>query len=451
MQRRNFLQSTAVVSSLLPAALQADQLQVSAAGTEAAPADPADVVRGMTENLPPQMQQARNTALDLLKPSPAQLERGLRLHAESIVFDSYGFSPRAAIDGAALAAVIEAGGSLQDVEELQEDMTMTRYVSDPVEQREYLDAWRASGVTCVFQNAGQECQDALRLLRRLARFTWVTDMLRSEVSKAVVPADIEAAKRSGRRCLYFTGNGIPLAQQWNTPEDELENVRIFFQLGIRMMHLTYQRRNMIGDGCGEPGNAGLSDFGVTAIKELNRQGIIPDCAHSGWRTSLEAARASARPVVASHTTCAALHPHIRSKPDEVIRAIADSGGYIGICCISAFLRGTGDIRAFLDHLEYAVKTFGAEHVAIGTDVAWSSSNSRTQAALLPRRPRSRQPFRSLWPADDFQTTEQMTSSLSWINWPLFTVGMVMRGFTDEQIRMILGGNVLRVARETLGG
>jgi membrane dipeptidase len=157
-------------------------------------------------------------------------------------------------------------------------------------------------------------------------------MLRSEVSKAVVPADIEAAKRNGRRCLYFTGNGIPLTQEWNTPEDELANVRIFFQLGIRMMHLTYQRRNMIGDGCGEPGNAGLSDFGQTAIRELNRQGIIPDCAHSGWRTSLEAAKASGKPVVASHSTCAALHPHIRSKPDEVIRAIADSGGYIGICC-----------------------------------------------------------------------------------------------------------------------
>lgn len=450
MHRRYFLQSSAGASSFLPAAFQVDRA-TAAAGTPALASDPADVVQEMTENLPPAMQQARNIALDLLKPSPAQLERGLRLHAESIVFDSYGFSPRAAIDGTTLGSVIEAGGSQQEVEDLQEDMTMTRYVTDALEQREYLDAWRVSGVTCVFQNAGQECQDPLRLLKRLARFTWVTDMLRSDLSKAVVPADIEAAKRDGRRCLYFTGNGIPLTQEWSTPEDELANVRIFFQLGIRMMHLTYQRRNMIGDGCGEPGNAGLSEFGSTAIRELNRQGVIPDCAHSGWRTSLEAARASAKPVVASHSTCAALHPHIRSKPDEVIRAIADTGGYIGICCISSFLRGTGDIRAFLDHLEYAVKTFGAEHVAIGTDTAWSSSNSRAQSALLPKRPRARQPFRSLWPADDFQTTELMTSSLSWINWPVFTVGMVMRGFSDDQIRMILGGNVMRVARETLAG
>ncbi|MFM7038548.1 MAG: dipeptidase [Planctomycetaceae bacterium] len=450
MHRRYFLQSSAGASSFLPAAFQVDRA-TAAAGTPALASDPADVVQEMTENLPPAMQQARNIALDLLKPSPAQLERGLRLHAESIVFDSYGFSPRAAIDGTTLGSVIEAGGSQQEVEDLQEDMTMTRYVTDALEQREYLDAWRVSGVTCVFQNAGQECQDPLRLLKRLARFTWVTDMLRSDLSKAVVPADIEAAKRDGRRCLYFTGNGIPLTQEWSTPEDELANVRIFFQLGIRMMHLTYQRRNMIGDGCGEPGNAGLSEFGSTAIRELNRQGVIPDCAHSGWRTSLEAARASAKPVVASHSTCAALHPHIRSKPDEVIRAIADTGGYIGICCISSFLRGTGDIRAFLDHLEYAVKTFGAEHVAIGTDTAWSSSNSRAQSALLPKRPRARQPFRSLWPADDFQTTELMTSSLSWINWPVFTVGMVIRGFSDDQIRMILGGNVMRVARETLAG
>ncbi|MFM7057891.1 MAG: membrane dipeptidase [Planctomycetota bacterium] len=78
-----------------------------------------------------------------------------------------------------------------------------------------------------------------------------------------------------------------------------------------------QRRNMIGDGCGEPGNAGLSDFWQAAIRELNQQGIIPDCAHSGWRTSLEAAKVSSRPVVASHSSCVALYPHIRSKPDDV--------------------------------------------------------------------------------------------------------------------------------------
>ncbi|MGV2338763.1 MAG UNVERIFIED_CONTAM: hypothetical protein LVR18_33685 [Planctomycetaceae bacterium] len=124
MHRRNFLQSSAGASSFLPAAFQVDRGDGRC--SSGAASDPDDVVREMTENLPPAMQQARNVALDLLKPSPAQLERGLRLHAESVVFDSYGFSPRAAIDGTSLGAVIEAGASQQEVEDLQEDMTMTR-------------------------------------------------------------------------------------------------------------------------------------------------------------------------------------------------------------------------------------------------------------------------------------------------------------------------------------
>ena len=442
MQRRSFLQSSAAMSI---ASVHAGSRSPNALSDDVAE----DPVLRLTQNLNPQIQHARDAALSVLKPTAAELERGLRLHAESLVFDSYGFSPRAAIDGDVVAAAIEGGASEQELEDLQEDMTMTRYVTDPREQKEYRDAWTASGVTCIFQNAGQECQDPLRLIKRLARFTFATDVMKEFVSKAAVPADIEAAKAVGRHALYMTGNGVPLTQQWNSIEDELRYVKIFFQLGIRMMHLTYQRRNMIGDGCGETSNAGLSDFGRTAIAEMNKVGVIPDCAHSGWQTSLEAAKVSSRPVVASHSTCAAIHPHIRSKPDEVIRAIVDSGGYIGICCISKFLRGTGDIAALLDHIQYVTKHFGVDHGAIGTDVAYSSQNSREENRKLPKRSPSREPFRSLWPKDDFAETPAMTSSLAWTNWPLFTVGLVQRGYTDDDIRKVIGGNVMRVANEAV--
>ena len=79
-----------------------------------------------------------------------------------------------------------------------------------------------------------------------------------------------------------------------------------------MVHLTYNRRNPLGDGCGEPNDGGLSDFGRAAIAELNRLGVIVDVAHSGWRTSREAARASTRPMVASHTVCNGVHEHFTS-------------------------------------------------------------------------------------------------------------------------------------------
>lgn len=427
-----------------------------AAGQEPIPREVAqtekmDPLAALTERLNPQVQHAREVALSLLKPTALELERGLRLHAESLVFDAYGFSPRAAIDGAALAAAMEQGASGIELQDLREEMSMTRCVTDPVEEQEYLDGWRVSGVTCIFQNAGEESQDPLTLLKRLARFTFATDLLKESVTKAALPDDIEAAKRQGRHSLYLTGNGVPLTQQWVSIPDELRYLRVFYQLGIRMMHLTYQRRNMIGDGCGEISNAGLSDFGKAVIAEMNRIGVIPDCAHSGWQTSLEAAQVSSQPVVASHTTCAALDPkpHARSKPDEVIRAIADSGGYVGICCIPRFLRGTGDIAMFLNHIDHVVKKFGISHVAIGTDISYTSQNSAAENKKVPRQPKRREDFRMLWPADDYKTTKAMDDSLAWTNWPLYTVGLVQRGYSDEAIRQIIGGNVMRVARESL--
>jgi membrane dipeptidase len=274
-------------------------------------------------------------------------------------------------------------------------------------------------------------------------------MLKVFVVKAAVPDDIVTAKEEGRHCLYFTGNGVPLTQQWVSVEDELRYLRVFFQLGIRMMHLTYQRRNMIGDGCGEPANAGLSDFGRHVIREMNRVGVIPDCAHSGWQTSLEAAQVSEKPVVASHSTCGGIYPHIRSKPDEVLKAIAETGGLIGICCIPRFLRGTGDINALLDHIDYAVKLIGVDHVGIGTDVAYESQQAAAENKQIPSRGRRREEFRSLWPKEDFETTAEMRDSLAWTNWPLFTVGLVKRGYSDEEIRKLIGGNMLRMARASL--
>lgn len=435
MDRRSFLQTTAAATALTTVA-------------SANEGEPSSVTE-LTEQLNPAIRQAREVALDILKPSAKDLERGLELHADSVVFDSYGFAPRAAIDGDAMKALIDAGGSNAEVKDLREEMSMTRCVTSDIERAEFQAAWRASGVTCIFQNAGEEGQDPQRLLKRLARFTFVTDVMKDFVSKAVVPEDVLEAKRAGKRCLYLTGNGVPLAQQWQTVPEELGYVRIFFQLGIRMMHLTYQRRNMIGDGCGETSNAGLSDFGRAAIAEMNRIGVIPDCAHSGWRTSLEAAKVSSKPVVASHTTCGAIYPHIRSKPDDVLKAIVDSGGYAGICCIPRYLRKSGDIGVLLDHVDHVAKKFGADHVAIGTDVAYTSQNMATERKKVPRTGKKRAEFRSLWPADDYVTKPRATQSIAWTNWPLFTVGLVQRGYSDADIRKIIGGNVLRVARESL--
>lgn len=206
--RRDLLSYAAVGAGLLPPlAFGAD-----APGKEAEPDDPKRIAAKIAAH--EAIQRTRQAALDVLKPTAKELEHGIALHSQSVVFDGYAFAPRAAVDGAALATAIEDGASDIELQDLTETMTMTRWVTDPAEREEFELAWHASGVTSIFQNAGEECQDPQRLLKRLARFVYATDMQRSFVSKAVTPEDIVAAKKAGKRCLYLTGNGIPLTQQW---------------------------------------------------------------------------------------------------------------------------------------------------------------------------------------------------------------------------------------------
>jgi membrane dipeptidase len=154
-------------------------------------------------------------------------------------------------------------------------------------------------------------------------------------------------------------------------------------------------------------------------------------------------------MVVSHSSCAAPFPHIRSKPDEVIRAVCDTGGYIGIVAVPGFLGGSDDLSAMLDHIDYVVKTFGAEHCAIGMDYCATASTYHSELRKMGRL-QERRRWRWLWqpgptgspPAHDLPGM----ASCYWTNWPYITVGLVQRGHSDEDIQKIIGGNVLRVAR-----
>jgi membrane dipeptidase len=393
----------------------------------------------------------REIALALLQPTAAQLDHAWELHFGSPVFEAYGFAPRCAVDAARIDAAVEAGASPAELSDLREEMSMSRNATDARERKEFFDAFHAAGVTCIFQNAGEEGNDPLRLLKRLAHFTKATDLLRPELSKVTTADEVLAVKKAGQVALCFTGNGVPLPQQWESVRDELRLIRIFHSLGIRMMHLTYNRRNPIGDGAGEPHDGGLSDFGKAVVAEMNRVGVIVDVAHSGWKTAGDAAKASAKPMVASHTTCAEVYRHFRGKPDDVIKAICDTDGLVGICGISRFLGGRGDLTALLDHLDHLIKKFGARHAAIGVDTAYVSRFDRAERLKIRKRPSGASPlsgagdrWEHLWPKDDFQTTPEAEQSLAWTNWPLFTLGLVVRGHSDGVIRQVLGENVMRV-------
>jgi membrane dipeptidase len=401
-------------------------------------------------------ERARAIGLDVLRPSAKELEHGLELHEEALVFESYGFSPRAVVDGEAVSLLVEEGASDRELGEAMEEMGLVRMTEDAHLRREYAEAFAYAGVDCVLQNAGEECQSPTQILKRLGNFTYLTDMLDDVMMRVPRPDSIVEAKRLGKRSLYMSANGVPLAQEWKTAEEELRFVRVFFQLGVRMMHLTYNRRNMLGDGCAETTDAGLSDLGRAAIAEMNRVGVIVDVAHSGWQTGIDAAEVSSLPIVSSHAGVHALNGHVRCKTDAVMRAVVDKGGTVGICCVPAFLGGSGDINAFLDHIDYVVKKFGVDAVTIGTDRAYVPPIAKEQWAKMPKLGRKRARFEGFWPPNDplFSTEwkeEKMQQSLAWTNWPLFAVGLVQRGYSDDDIRKIIGENILRVAKAVWDG
>jgi membrane dipeptidase len=289
----------------------------------------------------PLMEDCRALALSILKPTSKQLGHGLELHRDALVWDAYGFIPSGLTDEAMerLSALSEAGADRDEISNCLEEENQLRFLASPEALRYFKEAFDAAGVDCVFQNSGEESNDIERLIKRLARNSYLCDKFRDVVARSVFPDDVAAAKRAGRHTIYMTTNGIPLPNPIYSVENALYYLTVFHQLGVRMMHLTYNRRNLLGDGCAEPADGGLSEFGRAVIAEMNRVGIIPDVAHSGQRTSVEAARCSKKPVVASHTVAGALSRHYRGKTDEVVREIIKTGGYVGICAVPRFYRG----------------------------------------------------------------------------------------------------------------
>jgi membrane dipeptidase len=152
-------------------------------------------------------------------------------------------------------------------------------------------------------------------------------------------------------------------------EENPDRIELFRRLGVRIMQLTYNNRSLFGDGCLEPGNAGLSKAGVAAIKKMNDLGVAVDLSHSGYRTTSEGIAESKLPVLITHSGCAAVFAHPRNKPDEILKALADRGGYFGVYLMPYLVASpTVPTREHvLDHVVHAINVCGAEHVGIGSD------------------------------------------------------------------------------------
>jgi membrane dipeptidase len=213
------------------------------------------------------------------------------------------------------------------------------------------------------------------------------------------------------------------------------------------MGIAYNRRNLCGDGAQEPVDQGLTAFGNVVVKACNRQGILIDLSHTGINTSIDVLKLSAKPVVFTHSNVRALTNHYRNLTDEQIDLIGKCGGVIGLSTHATFCRRQPGVRPtlndFLDHIGYIVKRIGIDHVGIGTDmVSVETLAEKVDSVTMSRMidPGFHANFTGEGRfVEDFENVGGFRH---------FTRALVHAGYSDEDILKILGGNWLRVFRET---
>jgi membrane dipeptidase len=265
--------------------------------------------------------------------------------------------------------------------------------------------------------------------------------------------DIKKAKREGKHGVIFG------PQDSSFLEGNTGFLKIAYDYGIRVIQITYNNRGLAGDGCKERCNAGLSNFGVALVEEMNRLGVLVDLSHSGDQTSMDAIEMSKDPVAFTHICPRVSTPRElcdwakwnnrhtfygdftnyslqRAKTDEAIKACAEKGGIIGITPYFAKKPGKSTLTDdIVDQIEYTVDLVGADHVGFGSDVDYNSTLDRM--AYIQRYPET---------VDvSYFSALDKDWGYGWLGYmPNLTKGLVARGYSDGDIRGILGGNWLRL-------
>jgi membrane dipeptidase len=218
--------------------------------------------------------------------------------------------------------------------------------------------------------------------------------------------------------------------------NDLRLLRIFYELGVRWLGLTWSRRNYAADGChfnkvAEGRRGGLTAFGVELVKQAQKLGMVIDVSHINEEGFWDVIDITATPVVASHSNCRALADTPRNLSDEQIKALAAKGGVMGMNALDVFIRTGGGpkvtVKHLVDHVDHIVKLVGSDHVGVGLDLCDSFKDVLSLKRAIDAR-------------------DVIANHAALLD---FTAVLVERGFSDEDILKILGGNFLRVLSETL--
>jgi membrane dipeptidase len=250
------------------------------------------------------------------------------------------------------------------------------------------------------------------------------------------PGDLDRVKTSGKIGIII---GVQNSEHFRTPRD----VEKFSAMGQKVSQLTYNSRNLIGNGSTERHDDGISDFGVAIIEAMNRVGMAVDVGHSGDRTSYEAFDVSKKPVLITHSNVRALNPgHPRCKPDEVIKRVGEKGSVMGITGVRNFVKGTEPttIEDVLNQFDYVAKLIGVEHVGVGSDIDLDGYDDMPPEDYkrLKSGYKSSYAFRDKIDIEGIDHPKRMYD---------LTDGLIRRKYTDDQIVGILGGNFARVLKQ----
>jgi membrane dipeptidase len=250
--------------------------------------------------------------------------------------------------------------------------------------------------------------------------------------------DIRRAKRESKVGIIFGCQGLA-----SKIEDDANLLRILHRLGLRVGQLTWNERNSIGCGCLEVPDTGLSQFGRVVVREMNHLGIVIDLAHAGGRTIQETVDRSERPVIVSHANVRRLCDSPRNLADDVLKHLAGGRGAVGITAYSPFCEAKPGVRPTIkevvDHIAYVADLVGVDHVGVGSDFFEGESLVRFEHLFRVRYPDVIRHY-----TIDTVYTEGFDGVACW---PRLTEALVARGFSDDEILKILGGNFLRVFEE----
>ncbi len=248
--------------------------------------------------------------------------------------------------------------------------------------------------------------------------------------------DFARAKASNKIGLIL---GVQNSEHFRT----LTDVEMFYALGQRVSQLTYNARNLYGNGSTERRDEGLSDRGVALVAKMNEMGMAVDTGHCGDRTTLDAFEVSKKPVLITHSNVRALNPgHPRCKPDEVIRACGKAGSVMGITGVRNFVKGSEPttIEDVLNQFDYVAKMIGVEHLGIGSDIDLDGCDDMPadEYKRLKESYKGSYAFRDKIDIEGLDHPKRMFD---------LTEGLIRRRYSDADITGILGANFVRVLGE----